>query len=423
MFQFKENIKARLNRGLLGVLPILAVVILSCSAIREPGKQEVQASITHYEAPTIPLYEKWKNYPLKSIHIKDDFAHFASVVKRQNEIHFFNDDFSKQAYQIYIKKLNGQLELTDKTKIFSADNLELSLDDSILSGNPSAGYFIYDFIKKNALSDEKKTIELSEWEIFELYVNSLLEALNNDSMFYLVTENLENKKQKQEAQFQLKLASIKEDIHTFGLVCLHNFYADFVYYKTNPGNDANVSNDMKQALQEFNDKKINYLVIDLRGNPGGALIEVIKIISFFIEKNPIFQVEEALEKKVIYSTESIALFKNPLLILVDKNTSSGSEIFAAAIQDHHRGLIIGETTAGITAVRSPTTLSKGVLLLTLAKLSRFDGTPIQGIGITPDLALSDARSNKNDKKHSEKFPDLKIDLKKIYQAADICLRE
>ena len=197
-----------------------------------------------------------------------------------------------------------------------------------------------------------------------------------------------------------KSAVINGD-HKVGYIYLPEFYQDF----QNP-NGARCSNDVAKEIEKLKAENVEGIIIDLRGNGGGSLSEVVKMAGLFIEEGPIVQVKGRDEKAtVLRDRDKNILYSGPLTVMVDEFSASASEIFAAAIQDYKRGIIIGSTsTYGKGTVQrnipltpesdNPLLANKntedlGALKLTLQKFYRINGGATQLKGVTPDIVLPD----------------------------------
>lgn len=197
-----------------------------------------------------------------------------------------------------------------------------------------------------------------------------------------------------------KSAVINGD-HKVGYIWLPEFYQDF----QNP-NGARCSNDVAKEVEKLKAENVEGIIIDLRGNGGGSLSEVVKMAGLFIEDGPIVQVKGREDKaSVLRDKDKNVLYTGPLTVMVDEMSASASEIFAAAIQDYKRGIIIGSTsTYGKGTVQRNIPLSPesdnplfankntedlGALKLTLQKFYRINGGATQLKGVVPDIVLPD----------------------------------
>ena len=149
--------------------------------------------------------------------------------------------------------------------------------------------------------------------------------------------------------------------------------------------------DLRNALKDLLQQNPKGLIIDLRGNPGGYLHTAVNITSEFISEGNVL-VEEFSDKSQknypVRNSDGIAL-EIPLVVLVDQGSASASEIFAGAIKDYHRGIIVGQTTFGKGLVQLPVTLpdEQGLMSITIARWLTPLGTTIHKIGIQPDFVV------------------------------------
>lgn len=198
-----------------------------------------------------------------------------------------------------------------------------------------------------------------------------------------------------------KSAIINGD-HKIGYIYLPEFYVNF-----DDPSGAKCSDDVAKELQKLKAENVEGIIIDLRGNGGGSLPEVVKMAGLFIEDGPICIVKGRGEDKPYQwkdKDKSIA-YSGPLTVMVDEFSASASEIFAAAIQDYKRGIIVGSTsTYGKGTVQRNIPLNPeadnqfsvnskaddlGSIKLTLQKFYRINGGATQLKGVTPDIVLPD----------------------------------
>ena len=189
--------------------------------------------------------------------------------------------------------------------------------------------------------------------------------------------------------------------HKVGYIYLPEFYQNF---QDRAG--ASCSKDVATEVEKLKAENVEGIVIDLRSNGGGSLSEVVKMVGLFIEDGPVVQVKARDEKQsVLRDRDKTVLYTGPLTVLVDEFSASASEIFAAAIQDYKRGIVIGSSsTFGKGTVQRTISLSPesetqlfadknaedlGALKLTLQKFYRISGGTTQLKGVVPDIVLSD----------------------------------
>lgn len=195
-----------------------------------------------------------------------------------------------------------------------------------------------------------------------------------------------------------KSAIINGD-HKVGYIYLPEFYIDFA----NP-NGAKCSEDVAKEIKKLKEENVEGIIIDLRGNGGGSLPEVVKMAGLFIEDGPVCVVKGREEKPYQWKDkDKSVLYTGPLTVMVDEFSASASEIFAAAIQDYKRGIVIGSTsTFGKGTVQrtiplnpeseNPAFANKntedlGSVKLTLQKYYRVNGGSVQLKGVTPDIVI------------------------------------
>lgn len=182
-----------------------------------------------------------------------------------------------------------------------------------------------------------------------------------------------------------------------GFIYLPEFYADF----DNP-RGPRCSEDVRKEIIKLKEQKVDGIVMDLRNNGGGSLYDVVQMVGLFIEGGPVVQVKDRDGKPTIYSdNDKSALYDGPLAVMVNEFSASASEIFAAAIQDYDRGVIIGSTsTYGKGTVQRNIGLDKtlgllnpnselGTIKVTLQKFYRINGGSTQLRGVSSDIALPD----------------------------------
>ena len=196
-------------------------------------------------------------------------------------------------------------------------------------------------------------------------------------------------------------AIVKEGGSKIGYIYLPEFYADFEH-----PNGARSYVDVAKEVTKLKDQKVDGIVIDLRNNGGGSLYDVVQMAGLFIDEGPIVQVKDRDNKpSVLKDKDRSVLYTGPLAVMVNEFSASASEIFAAAIQDYHRGVIIGSTsTYGKGTVQrnigldpetgfSMSNSDLGTVKLTLQKFYRINGGSTQLKGVYSDIVLPDNLEN------------------------------
>ncbi|MEQ7917577.1 carboxy terminal-processing peptidase [Xanthomonas sp. WHRI 1810A] len=175
--------------------------------------------------------------------------------------------------------------------------------------------------------------------------------------------------------------------YKLGVIEIPAFYLDFKAYRAGDPEYKSTTRDVKKLLTELQGDKVDGVVIDLRNNGGGSLQEATELTSLFIDKGPTVLVRNADGKVDVLEDENKgAFYKGPMALLVNRLSASASEIFAGAMQDYHRALIIGGQTFGKGTVQTIQPLNHGELKLTLAKFYRVSGQSTQHQGVLPDIA-------------------------------------
>ena len=176
-----------------------------------------------------------------------------------------------------------------------------------------------------------------------------------------------------------------------GVIAIPTFYADFQAMQMGDPNYKSTTRDVLNLLEEMRkDTSLDGLVIDLRGNGGGSLDEANRLTGLFIKEGPTVQIRSANDRiEVLKDPDPELVYGGPLLVLVDRLSASASEIFAGAIQDYERGIVMGSQTFGKGTVQSVRPLNHGQLKITQAKFYRISGGSTQHKGVVPDVLVPD----------------------------------
>ncbi len=206
----------------------------------------------------------------------------------------------------------------------------------------------------------------------------------------------------EEQAAQKKVLDIERDGRDYrvGVITIPTFYADFAAAEAGDEDYRSTTRDVRRLLRELADEDIDALVVDLRGNAGGSLREAADLTGLFIPKGPVVQIRRSDgNTEILQDRDSDIAYDGPLSVMVDRFSASASEIFAGAIQDYGRGLILGEQTFGKGTVQSLVDLNRftadpqqeaGRLKLTIAKFYRITGSSTQKEGVTPDILFPSA---------------------------------
>ena len=194
-----------------------------------------------------------------------------------------------------------------------------------------------------------------------------------------------------------------DHVYRIGVIELPTFYVDFDGRSSGQADYRSTTRDVARLVKELQAENIDGLIIDLRGNGGGALTEATTLTGLFIEQGPIVQVKDAKGRvRVKHDSDPTIIYRGTLAVLVDGNSASASEIFAGAIQDYGRGIVIGEPTYGKGTVQNLVDLDRyarnkdeklGQLKFTIAQFFRINGDSTQHKGVVPDILLPTARDD------------------------------
>lgn len=227
----------------------------------------------------------------------------------------------------------------------------------------------------------------------------------------------------QSAQKTILSVADKATTRRIGVITIPNFYEDFDARGRGDPDFKSVTRDVARLLEELKIEKVDGVLVDLRNNGGGSLTEAIELAALFVGPGPIVQQRNA-QGRVTVARDSNAriVWDGPLGVLINRGSASASEIFAAAIQDYGRGVLIGEASFGKGTVQSMINLDRmtktkndkvkfGELKLTIAQFFRIDGGSTQLRGVQPEIlfpALSDP-DDFGESSYDNALPWVKID--------------
>lgn len=183
-------------------------------------------------------------------------------------------------------------------------------------------------------------------------------------------------------------AVIYRDGKKTGYIYLPAFYDDFTHAE-----GAHCADDVEREVKRLMAEQVQGIIIDLRNNGGGSLAQVVRMAGLFVGQGPVVQVRGSNNQLQVLVSERPALYNGPLTVMVNEFSASASEIFAAAIQDYQRGVIIGSATLGKGTVQRTLLLGEeeyGAVKLTTQKFYRINGGSTQLKGVIPDVELPDS---------------------------------
>ncbi|MBS9778189.1 MAG: carboxy terminal-processing peptidase [Gammaproteobacteria bacterium] len=226
----------------------------------------------------------------------------------------------------------------------------------------------------------------------------------------------------EESAAKSKIKSFEQDgkVYKIGVIELPSFYIDFAAANKGEKDYRSTTRDVKKLIQQLEKEKIDGLVIDLRNNGGGSLVEAVSLTGLFIDTGPVVQVHRLGARPEVHADEDDEItYMGPLGVIINENSASASEIFAGAIKDYGRGVILGSPTYGKGTVQSIVDLSRflpgikdkvGQLKMTIAMFYRINGSSTQLKGVVPDIYIP---NKENSAEGGEREQEHALDWKKI----------
>ena len=203
------------------------------------------------------------------------------------------------------------------------------------------------------------------------------------------------KLEEQAAQEQVIEFPVGAESKKVGIITIPTFYLDFNAFQKGEKDYRSTTRDVEKLLSKLQQENIECLVLDLRSNGGGSLIEATKLAGLFIDEGPIVQVRDSSGHIEIHRDKDNSIaYDGPMVVLVDRFSASASEIVASALQDYGRAIIVGETTFGKGSVQQLVDLNRfgrkpndnlGQLKATIAQYFRISGESTQHRGVEPDI--------------------------------------
>ena len=344
----------------------------------------------------------------------------ADLIKRyQNRIRRINQQKEEDIFSLAINILTNQFDPhSSYLSPRSAEDFDMSMslkltgigallgleDDytkiiSLVPGGPaekSGKIEPDDRIAKIRQKNSKEFIDVVGWRIDEV-VELIRGKEGTELEIEFISINSEGDSRKlvtlKREEIKLEDRAAKSEVieindNKIGIIDLPSFYLDFDEYQNRNKEYRSSSRDIKNILENFNNADIDAVILDLRNNGGGALIEANRIIGLFVSSGPTVQVKHSRGYIQPYGdTRAVQVWKKPLLILVNRYSASASEIVAGAIQDYRRGIVVGHRTFGKGTVQSLENLSEGQIKITESKYYRVNGMSTQNRGVIPDIEL------------------------------------
>ena len=248
---------------------------------------------------------------------------------------------------------------------------------------------------------EEKSTDVVGWRIDEIVKLIRGDAGTEVELEIMPSKSLESSERKfvtlvreevqlEEQAAKSKIISIDSESRNYkvGIIELPAFYIDFNAWRERDPNFRSSSRDVENILRSFNKDNVDAVLVDLRGNSGGSLYEANKLTGLFVASGATVQVKESSGNIRPWGDgRAKQIWKKPVGVLVDRYSASASEIFAGAIQDYKRGIVIGHRTFGKGTVQRLDDLSAGQIKITESKFYRVSGSSTQAKGIEPDIVL------------------------------------
>ena len=186
---------------------------------------------------------------------------------------------------------------------------------------------------------------------------------------------------------------VEDQIYKVGVITLPSFYFDFEAAAAGLPNYRSSARDVRALLEELEQQDVEAVVVDLRYNGGGSLNEANELVGLFIESGPTVQIRYSGQRNGFVrsygDSDAGVVYGGPLAVLVNRASASASEIFAGAIQDYQRGVVLGGQTFGKGTVQEIIPMNYGQVKLTRSKFYRISGASTQNRGVLPDINFPD----------------------------------
>jgi len=374
--------------------------------LRQSGKEE--------DALRDTLAQRYTHLARRTRHFKseDVFQTFANAYLRSIDPH--TNYFSPRASENF--QIHMRLSLEGIGAVLQSDN-EYTQVRRIIPGGPAdiGGELQAEDRIVGVAQDSAEMVDVIGWRMDDVVAlirgpkGSIvrLEVLSGDSAPDSQTRVLSVRRDKidldeQAAKKRVIEIELPQGKALIGVIDLPSFYIDFAGQQQKLPDYRSTTRDVRKLLAEFEPESIDGLIIDLRGNGGGALSEAVALTGLFIEKGPVVQVHNSNDQThVDHDPDPEIVYAGPLAVLVDSHSASASEIFAGAIQDYGRGLIIGAPTFGKGTVQHLVSLDRfaksdtplGQLKITIAQFFRINGDSTQHRGVIPDFIWPTSADN------------------------------
>ena len=270
---------------------------------------------------------------------------------------------------------------------------ELKPTDKIIGVDEHADGDMLDVIGM-PLSDVVKYIRGPKGKKVRLEILQNTDDMSKKRTITIVRDKV--KLEEQAAKSHLLELYHNEEVHKVGVIELPTFYTDFAARYRNDKDYRSSTKDVQKLLDELIAQDVEGVVIDLRNNGGGSLLEANELVNLFIGSGPSVQIRDS-HNRVMRQGEPprSSFYQLPMVVLINRLSASASEIFAGAMQDYDRALIVGSQSFGKGTVQAMVPLEMGQLKLTQSKFYRISGDSTQNRGIVPDITFPSLLDDKD----------------------------
>ncbi|EON90759.1 periplasmic tail-specific proteinase [Marinobacter lipolyticus SM19] len=299
--------------------------------------------------------------------------------------------------------INMSLSLEGIGAVLQADN-EYTKVVRLVPGGPAAKQGQLqpaDRIVSVTQEDEEKPVNVIGWRLDEVVdlirgpreSTVTLEVIPASATDETVTKTIAIQRDKVKLEEQSASKDVIElerggQSYQIGVINIPTFYADFKAMQEGDPNYKSTTRDVRDLIEELKADGVDGVVMDLRNNGGGALHEANDLVGLFIDQGPTVQIRNSNnDVQVLTDQDPSVAYDGPLVVLVNRMSASASEIFAGAIQDYGRGLVVGSQTFGKGTVQAVRPLNHGQLKITQSKFYRVSGGSTQHKGVIPDIEI------------------------------------
>lgn len=299
--------------------------------------------------------------------------------------------------------INMSLSLEGIGAVLQSDN-EYTKVVRLVPGGPAAKQGQLkpaDRIVSVTQEDEEKPVNVIGWRLDEVVdlirgpreSTVTLEVVPASATDETVTKTIAIKRDKVKLEEQSASKDVIEldrggESYRIGVINIPTFYADFQAMQEGDPNYKSTTRDVRNLIEELKEDGVDGVVMDLRNNGGGALHEANDLVGLFIDQGPTVQIRNSNnDVQVLTDEDPSVTYDGPLVVLVNRMSASASEIFAGAIQDYGRGLVVGSQTFGKGTVQAVRPLNHGQLKITQSKFYRVSGGSTQHKGVIPDIEI------------------------------------